>query len=264
MSSFDARTNRMIWTALVALVCACFAAPAWAQDAPAAPADGAGADGEATEEEDQGPVDPIPTDIDPDDPMYWATVRGVETVQRREILKEGRFAVSAYGGIIPNNIFEQYVPVGLRLNYFVLEQVGLELSGNYALAMDTGLTATLKDDQGAGASAVLLGDKQISHVNFGVMWTPVFGKLAWRNKSLNYFDFYLLGGVGTLIKSTEATINGADTTGFVVEGTLGAGFFFFFNEHVALRTDYRQFIFGKGTGGVANPSEVSVGATYMF
>ena len=200
----------------------------------------------------------------PDDPLYWSEVRGIETVQRREILKEGRFGLTAYGGVIPNNIFEQYFPLGARINYFVLENLGLELSGSYALRVDTGLSDTLQDDQGVGATAVQLGDRQRSHVNVGVMWSPVFGKMAWRNKSLNYFDFFLLGGAGTVFRSTQSTIGDEiEEVRPAVEGMLGGGLIFFLSQRVSLRLDFRQFIFQKVTGGVANPSEISLGVMFM-
>ena len=240
---------------VAALLCA-MASPAMAQEAttPAPAATTGVATGEVVEKEE----------LDPNDPLYWAKLRQIETVQRREILKEGRIGLSLYTGIIPNNIFEQYFPIGGRINYFVLENLGLELSGNYALSSDTGLIDTLSDSQGVGATAVQLGDRQRGHVNFGVMWSPVFGKMAWRNKSLNYFDFYLLGGAGTVFKSTQATIGSdEELVRPAVEGMLGAGMFFFLSQRWSLRLDFRQFIFTKVTGGVANPSEVSLGLMFM-
>lgn len=256
---------------LAALACLTWSAPALAQDG--APADG----GQPAEE---GAVDPIPSDMDRDDPRFWAEVRGIETVHPRSILKEGRFGLTGYVGTIPNNIFAQYWPVGVRLNYFVLENIGLELSGNYACGFgrdqeekdtgfrkcgrDTGLRSTLTDGQGISATSVLLGDEQLAHVNFGVNWSPVFGKTAWRNKALKYFDFYLFGGVGWVLTQTQPDIGQAPQLDFNnVEGVIGGGLMYFLQEKIALRVDYRQFIFQKQTGGVSNPSEISLGVMWM-
>lgn len=274
------RRGREELSLLLVLACLAWASPAMAQDdaGAAAAADGGGEAGEGGAEEG-GEVDPIPTEIDKDDPRYWAQVRGISTVQKRDILKEGRLGVTLYTGIIPNNIFAQYFPVGLRLNYFVLENLGLELAGNYSCGfmrddeekesgrrkcgLDTGLTRTLLDDQGVGSSSVLLGDEQIAHFNFGVVWSPVFGKTAWHNKSLKYFDMYLFGGVGTVVKQTTPDIGADPSVGVDVEGALGAGLMYFLGERFALRLDFRQFLFRKITGGVATPSEVSLGLTFM-
>jgi outer membrane beta-barrel protein len=196
--------------------------------------------------------------------MEWAARRGIETVQKRPIQKEGRFAATAYTGVIPNNIFERYYPVGLRLDYYILENIGVELSGAYAIGSDTGLIDELKDARGAGSTGVLLGDKQIAHFNFGVTWSPIFGKTSWLNNTINYFDFYVFAGFGLLVKQTQGTFNADPSSGVAPEGALGAGMIFFLSNDWAVRADYRQFVFQKITGGVANPSEVSLGLTYFL
>lgn len=209
-------------------------------------------------------VDEGGQELKSEDPTYWSTVRGIETIQKRPVLKEGRLAVTAYAGMIPNNIFEQYFPIGLRVNYFILENLGLELSGSYALSNETTLNDYVNDDKGINATGLLLGDRQISHINFGVTWSPIFGKTAFRNKSLNYFDMYLLGGAGVVIKKTQQDFNTPESVGGSVEGVLGAGMMYYFNENIGLRADFRQFIFAKASKGVANPSEISLGFMYML
>lgn len=202
--------------------------------------------------------------LSPDDPMYWATVRGIQTIQKREILKDGRLAVTAYAGLIPNNIFEQYFPVGARLNYYLLESLSVELSGSYAIGSETDLRKYVQDDQGINASGVLLGDVQIAHVTFGVTYSLLFGKTAWRNKTVQYFDVYVFGGAGVVIKETTSDFGREPETSGDVEGALGLGVQYFLNNDMALRLDYRQFIFPKVTGGVANPSEISLGFSYFL
>ena len=267
------RPGRMTMAGLFALASLLLAAPALAQEGEAAGA------GEGGDPKAQGPIDPIPTDIQEDDPRFWAQVRGIDAIQKREILKEGRFGLTLYGGIIPNNIFSQYFPLGMRLNYFVLETLGLEVSGNYSCGfrrtdeereqdvrqcgLPTRLRNTVSDPQGVGASSVLLGDEQIAHFNFGVTWSPIFGKTAWHNRSIRYFDVYVFGGVGMVVKQTTPDVGAAPQVGLDPEGALGAGAMYFLGNHLALRLDFRQFLFQKITGGVATPSEVSLGVMLM-
>ena len=225
---------------------------AFAQDAPA------GADDAASEAEEEK--------LDPSDPLYWSKLRGIETIQKRQHQKVGRFALTLNAGFIPNNIFEQYFPVGLRLNYFILENIGVELSSNFAIPRDTGLIDILEDPNGIGvqSNGVLLGDRQISHSNVGIVWSPISGKTSFLNQSLNYFDFYLFGGFGLLVKSTETEFNVDRNITATPEGVLGAGFLFFFTDNIGARLDFRQYIFQKVTGGVSNPSEITLGFTYML
>lgn len=201
--------------------------------------------------------------LDPSNDLDAAELRGVEAVAPRAVLKEGRLGISAYAGVVPNNIFEQYFPVGLRLNYFILENIGIELAGAYTIGSDTGLIDTLKDGAGIGANGVLLGDKQVAHMNFGVTWSPIFGKTTFQNRGLNYFDFFVFGGFGVVVKQTQTNFGTDPSTGVEPEGALGLGMLFYLNQDMALRADYRQFIHQKITGGVANPSEASFGFTYF-
>lgn len=201
-------------------------------------------------------------DAQPEDAQEWAKTRDIFTVQKRPFQKEGRFAASLYGGIIPNNIFEQYYPVGVRLNYFILENIGLELAASYAFTVDTGLSETVQSlDTNV---RLLLGDTQVFHSNFGVMWSPFYGKTSFYNSALNYFDIYIFGGAGIAITETQTDYNAPTSTATKAEGVLGAGLAFYLGDHLSVRADFRQFIFQKVTGGVANPSEASVGVGWFF
>lgn len=204
--------------------------------------------------------------LDPDDPLYWAKLRDVYTVQKRAFQKQGRLAVTVYGGLIPNNAFEKYIPIGLRINYFILENLGLELASSYAINIETGLESVIREPQGAGAQQILVGDTQLSHTNFGVVWSPFYGKTAFYNSALNYFDFYLFAGAGLVITETVPDFNEEPESDFKPEGALGAGLAYYLGDNAAVRIDFRQFVFQKveGVGGVANPSEVSLGLGWFF
>ncbi len=202
-----------------------------------------------------------------DDPLYWSNLRDVYTVQKRAFQKQGRFAATVYGGLIPNNAFEKYIPVGVRLNYFILENLGLELATSYAFKIPTGLEDQIKEaTPGLGGQQVLVGDTQLSHTNFGVVWSPFYGKTAFYQSALNYFDVYLFAGVGLVITETQPDFNAAAEKEFKPEGALGAGMAYYLGEHAALRLDFRQFVFQKvdPPGGVATPSEVSAGFGWFF
>lgn len=217
--------------------------------------------------EDEVAVEAPSEKVSADDPLYWAEKRGVYTVQKRVFQKQGRFAATVYGGLIPNNAFEKYIPFGVRLNYFVLENIGLELATSYALKVPTGLEDQIKEaTPGLGGQQVLVGDTQLSHTNFGVVWSPFYGKTAFYQSALNYFDVYLFAGVGLVITETQPDFNADPEREFKPEGALGAGMAYYLGEHAALRLDFRQFVFAKvdPPGGVATPSEVSAGFGWFF
>jgi outer membrane beta-barrel protein len=232
---------------------------AWAQDEPAAETDvDPTADPTAETADEEG------LDLDPNDPLYWAKLRDVYTFQRKDVLKQGRLAMTAYAGLIPNNIFEQYVPFGLRLNYYILENIGIELAGSYNLNIDTGLRDTISEPAGVGAQQVLIGDTQVSHTNFGIVWSPFYGKTSWYDSAVQYFDIYLFAGAGVVVAQTVPDFNAPADTEIKPEGAVGAGMAFYLGNHAHLRLDFRQFIFEKVSGGVANPSEVSLGFGWLL
>lgn len=227
-------------------------------------------------------------DMDPSDPLYWSTMRDVYSLQQRSFQKNGRFALSLYGGVIPNNIFESYIPVGIRLNYFILENIGIELSTSYNFSYNKGLEGKITEQSGVSAQQVLVADQQVayafdfdnpakdrdgidvgklfvpSRVNFGVVWSPFYGKTSFYSSALNYFDLYLFAGAGLAITQTTPDFNAPKEADIKPEGALGAGMAFYFGQHATVRLDFRQFVFAKVNGGVANPSEVSLGLGYFF
>lgn len=213
------------------------------------------------------PVDTDPVDgLTPDDKLYWSTLRNVYTLQQRQFQKSGRFGITVYGGLIPNNIFEQYIPVGLRLNYFILENLGIELAGSWNFQTKTGLQDTLSEERGAGAGAILIGDTQRSHTNLGVVWSPFYGKAAFYDTGILYFDLFLFAGAGVVFAETVPDFGMENDPDQEIkpEGALGGGLAVYFGQHFAGRIDYRQFVFQKVVGGVANPSEISLGVSFFF
>lgn len=239
----------------------CFGTAAFAQDSGEGAEAGAAADagseeGSAEQEEAQRP--------DPSDPLYWAEMRDVFTVQKRPFIKEGKFSATVYAGIIPNNIFEQYFPLGMRFNYFILENIGLELSGSYSLKSESGLGDTVTDPQGIGAQDFLIGDTQRIHSSLSVLWSPFYGKTSFYNSALNYFDIYVAAGAGVVVTETQPDFNTPTTSDTNVKGVLGAGLAYYFGQHVALRLDYRQFLYNTQTGGLTKASEVSLGGSLFF
>ena len=244
------------WSLLIALALMTFSAPAMASE-------------EAVDDEELE-VSSLP-ELDEDHPLYWAQMREIYVMQQRPFLKEGRFATTLYGGIIPNNIFEQYFPVGLRLNYYLMENVGIELSGSYAFARRPSVNeivedhdlVTAGDEEGDGT--ILIGDTQLSHTTVGIKWSPVYGKFSLFDNRLFYFDMYAYAGAGVVVTRTEPSPRDVGTTA-KPEGAFGAGLAVYTGQHLGLRLDYRQFVFQKvdPPGGVANPSEASMGVTWFF
>lgn len=188
----------------------------------------------------------------------WGEHRDIRVIQRRLYEKVGRHQITLFGGIIPNNPFLDYFPVGLRYTYYLMESLGLEVDGSYIgeTFRSTGDLDTFLSD--AGVNVDLL-DLHIWRAHLGVCWSPFYGKLAFLGLKLVHFDINLNAAFGVVGVRQISENRLAEEDEFKVEGALGAGFNFFINDMFSIRLDYRQYLFQKAGGGVSNPSEITLG-----
>ena len=246
--------------------------PAAAEETPAeeaAPVETAGADttadttADATADAEPASSGPAPVDAVS---QYWGNKRDVAVVQKRLFAKDGRLEFTVFGGVIPNDPFLTYIPVGGRFNYYFIESLSVEVAGAYTGAgvrIESDLATFLKNNQNIKANTDLL-DKQIWRANAAVVWSPFYGKMALANANLSHFDINLVAGLG-VVQTESPTVDRSSTqTEIKPEGTLGAGLRFFMTESVTLRLDYRQGIFQKIGGGVSKPSELTLGLSFFL
>ncbi len=257
--------NKATMLALMMLLMG-LATPAMAQDDSGEPVEAG--------EEGEGAGTPLPSNgeefgtgsIEGDLDLYWGGKRKVEVVQKRLFNKDGRMEFSLFGGIIPNDPFVTYIPVGGRFNYYFLESISLEVAGSYVgpgLQIDSDLSTFLKNEDKIQANVELL-DVQQWRAGAGVSWSPFYGKMAFLQRKLSHFDISLTTGFGVVqLESPPEDGVGDPETPLRVEGHFGAGFRFFLTESVTLRVDYRQFIFQKTNNGVATPSEITFGVSFF-
>src|SRR5690606_3921008 len=160
-------------------------------------------------------------------------------------------------GIIPNDPFVFYMPIGLRYNYHFNEAFAIEVAPSFtgcftgnvgddqARGIDEGCLRVASDLKGeledekkerTQISSIRLLDQQVMRADVTAMWSPVFGKVAVLNDSLIHFDFNLVGGAGFLL--TES-IDPEDLTKVkyrpTFEGVVGAGFKFYFGDRFGIR-----------------------------
>ena len=202
--------------------------------------------------------------VEKDLELYWGGKRDVAVVQKRLFPKDGRLEFTLYSGVIPNDPFLTYIPVGGRFNYYFVESISLELAGSFTggpLQLDSELTTFLKNQNRANVDIL---DIQQWRAGATVVWSPFYGKLALLQRKLSHFDINLQGGFGVLqTESPPQNGIGHNVTELKPEGIVGAGFRFFLTDNITLRVDYRQFIFQKVNGGVATPSELTLGVSFF-
>ncbi len=205
----------------------------------------------------------------------WANRREIRNIHKRLFLKESRFQFSLYSGVIPNDEFFTYVPVGMRMDYYFSEDVALELSGAYLIGntreesklkskVETGLEPSI-----AGVT-VVLPQALIWQASIGTLWSPLHGKMGAFSSGLAHFDLGLAFGV--VLLGSELLLEGEAKPKYRstpdVGGYLGATLQFYLSRLIAVRIDYRHFFYGARNPqdevrGVSYPLELSLGLSFF-
>ena len=151
--------------------------------------------------------------------------------------------------MIPNDSFFNYFPVGLRYDYFFLEIVALEVAGAYVPSSSSSLRKDLLEFSGGAIQGVQLPERVQWYAGLNVYWAPVHGKVSLFTTKLTSFDIGLLVGLGILGSQKEqdgkwvTRKSYGDAVPFNLMANLGLGFHLFLTDYLALRLDYRHYIF---------------------
>lgn len=194
----------------------------------------------------------------------WAERRTVRVIQRRLYPTDGEFQLTLFVGSIPNDPFVNYWPIGLRAGYWLSESIAVELHGSFMgdiFKKDTELAQFLEAEN----VNPFPRDRQLYRAGANVLWTPLYGKFSFLGTKLAHFDWYI--GAGVNVVGTENPAEGDTTSTFTSiapEASIITGWNLHLHERWALRLDYRQGILPRDGGGVAYPSEISLGASVFF
>lgn len=191
---------------------------------------------------------------------YWGTeMREIATLQKRLYRKEDRHEFSLSFGVIPNDEFFSYYPVGARWDYFFAEDFGVEASGSYLIRV----ASELEDFLESNFNQSLLVDvpqslQWVAGANF--LWSPIHGKIGFLTDKLAHFDAHLAFGVGAI--GTTVRQLGTEKGKVDISGNLGVGMRFYLSEDISMRFDYRQYFYPAEGGGLSHPVELTLAISF--
>jgi len=246
---------------LMLLMALTLSGPAFAQDEPAGESAEAAGDaaesGETTTEMDDASATSAERALEGDLAKFWGSRRKVKVVQKRLFEKDGRLEFTPYGGVVPNDDFIVYVPVGARLGYHFSEAFTVEAAFAYAIEQQTDLRTFLEEEKILKRADIQEIVKMYYNVN--LLWSPIYGKISLLGLKLSHFETYVGMGVGLFhtkeIPADNPTGNDANKLG----ANTVFGFRWFITDMFNVRTDYRQYFFEKFKGGVSIPVELTLG-----
>lgn len=207
--------------------------------------------------------------------LEWAGRRDIRNIHKRLFLKDDRFQFSLYSGVVPNDEFFTYFPVGIRMDYYFSEDLAGELSGAYMIGSGRSKSA-LKNEVETGLEpkiygvTVLLPQSLVWQASVGTLWSPMHGKMGAFSSGLAHFDLGLAFGV--LLLGTDVQREGEPEAKYRtspdVGGYVGATMQFYLSSMIALRFDYRHFFYNArdaddNSRGLSYPLELSLGLSFF-
>ncbi|MFN3199870.1 MAG: outer membrane beta-barrel domain-containing protein [Bradymonadia bacterium] len=201
--------------------------------------------------------------IDEDAKLFWAERRKVNIVQRRLFEKDGKLELTPYFGVVPNDDFIVYYPMGLRAGYHFSEAFAVEASFAYASESNSDLADFLENEIGLNRAQLRQIVKMYYNVN--LLWSPIYGKISFLGQKLTHFDLYVGIGAGNthLDEFTELNPepnNKTDNFG----GNYIVGFRWYLTDLINVRTDFRHYFFPKVGGGISKLTEITGGVGILF
>lgn len=183
-------------------------------------------------------------------------------VENRFFLKENRFEISPIVGYVPNNPFARRYTIGGVLGFHFSEIVSVQAEVLYSPDFGEGdlkgLTSVLLERADQAASQ---GNEEVSFqqpldkaglaADFGVAWSPLYGKINLVGETVLNFDFYVFLGGGMISKKdyvakydTESTTNDIVNLEFQQNEVklapfVGIGQNYFINRLMAFKVDVR-------------------------
>ncbi len=193
-------------------------------------------------------------------PKPWAKNDAITVVERLPYERAGRYYLTAFVGVVPNDPFVIYAPVGLRVGRYFNESLALDLSLSYldTLAFDRDLRGRI-GRSGEASSAVSLQDHPVGRAQCSAAWSLFAGKMRSPGGRPIHVRGHVLAGFGALLAR-----DAADAIDPRAEGLVGLGFAAQVTDTGTVGLEVRQTLFRRESGGVLTPTELSLAYTHIF
>jgi outer membrane beta-barrel protein len=161
----------------------------------------------------------------------------VKAVQRKGFLKRHRFELTPLFAATVNDAFYQKVGGGLRAAFNLGDTFAIAARGALYQSETLRLSPFRTDNVREGKVAFqsqLLSSQIYRLAMVDGIWSPVYGKVAWLDRTIVHFDLFLTAGFGAVWSATSFDSGGRKGLGPHVAADLGGGIRFYPLEWMAL------------------------------
>jgi outer membrane beta-barrel protein len=170
----------------------------------------------------------------------------VKAVQRKGFLKRHRFEITPLFAATVNDAFYQKVGGGLRAGFNFGDTFALAARGAIYQAEAFKLAPLRTDNVREGKVAFqsqLLSSQIYRMAMIDGIWSPVYGKAAWLDRSIVHFDLFLTAGFGAVWSATSFDSAGKKGLGPHLAADLGAGVRFYPLEWLAFEAGMMMTVY---------------------
>ena len=167
------------------------------------------------------------------------TYQDVRVVQRKAVLKGGRFELSPFTGVSVNDIMIRHYVFGADVNFFMTDAIWVGLQGSYYIKQLTEQETLvgLQYNRIPTLNRYLYGGA----LNFG--YVPVYGKFALFNRPIIQWEIFISGGVGvTKTEIIPVTPGDAIFQNISLTPNFGGGGRFFILDWLTINWAVRDYI----------------------
>ena len=206
--------------------------------------------------------------------LYWGQQQTETALERRNNPREMRHEFTVYSGIVPNERFHVFYPVGARYNLFFTNDIGMELWGAYAIETPSEIYDFYLNDENMDetllGAASELPPELLFMTGASFIWSPIHGKFAGFGAKWTHFDLFFAAGftlLGTTQIDSQASVEtiGNNVTRTMTAnpgGHVGIGVRLQFLDWFAARLEYRQHFYAAILDATTAPAEFSLGFSF--
>ncbi len=178
-------------------------------------------------------------------------LRPIKVLQPKNFLKIGRWEAAPHIGFVTSDPFLNRYLIGAGLTYHVTEILGVELSGTFSPDLGEGDYKAITKQ--------LINENQVSpdisrvmwFLELGLVFSPIYGKVAIGGKSIGNYDIYGVFGTGVTqtredldaLQSPDDPITLATATQIHPTSNIGGGIRMVFGPSIAVKVDARSMIY---------------------
>ncbi len=127
-------------------------------------------------------------------------LKDIAVIQRKFLKKTGRFEFFGAANIVLNSQYFNLLGFNVAGTYHFSERWGIEVQGMLLSNLEKSITEGLRIDQAISTQNIITPK---SHYGLNLRWSPIYGKMSLREKTINPFEVYFTLGLG--VTNTDDT-----------------------------------------------------------